>query len=163
MAVKKILTHPEYAHILKQKSVAVRAGEAGLPELIQDLRDTLLATPHAVGLAAPQIGVTKRVFVLRKDYLLKDLQEQSRFRASPDKVMTFLNAKIISRKGAVTDDEGCLSIPGAYLKLVRAEMVKVRALSERYEDFTEKFTRLAARAVQQEIDHLDGVLIIDRK
>ena len=161
MAVKKILTFPEAGHVLKAVSQPARLDDLQLPALLQDLADTMLSLPQAVGLAAVQIGVLQRVFVLKKEYMREHLTPAYDQRTGP--VLYFINAKIISTKGVISEGEGCLSLPGTGLRLARARVVKVRAYNEKGEQFYERFEGLAARAIQQEIDHLDGVLIIDRE
>jgi len=161
MAVKKILTYPDCVHILKARSEPVRIGDPGLGQVIEDLKDTLLATEHGVGLAAPQIGVLKRIFVLRKEMIKKDLPKDSAILRSKEEIAVFINPKIIAKKGSVVFGEGCLSVPDRSADIERAKTVKIRAFDETGKPFHEKMDGLAAIAVQQEIDHLDGILIID--
>lgn len=161
MSVKKILTYPECVHTLKARSEAVQMGDPGLVNVIEDLRDTLLATESGVGLAAPQIGVLKRIFVLRKEMIKKDLARDSAILKSKGEIAVFINPKIIARKGSVVFGEGCLSVPDTSADIERAKTIKIRALDENGKEFCEKMGGLAAIAVQQEIDHLDGILIID--
>ena len=129
---------------------------------MQDLKDTLVITPGGVGLAAPQIGYLKRIFVLNKDYIANDLDEHSQLKEQ-GQILVFINPKIISEKGEVFEDEGCLSVPGEFVKIKRAKQVKVKAYNEQGMQFYEKFKGLASRAIQQEIDHLNGVLILNHK
>jgi len=161
MAVKPILTFPEFAHILKIKSEPVRFGDSAWKPLVDDLRDTVLAAENAVGLAAPQIGALKRVFVLKKSYVKNDIDARSVLMQSEDPVLVFINPKIISLKGVVREEEGCLSVPRRCIKIERAKTVKLRACGVSGKQFYERFQGLAARAVQQEMDHLNGVLILD--
>ena len=163
MAVKKILSFPQAEHILKAQSVSIQENDPLLEQIIADLKDTLLATTNGVGLAAPQIGYLKRIFVLKQDYLVSDLEENSLFLKNNDEVLVFINPKIISEKGEVFEEEGCLSVPGEYVKIKRAGQIKVRANTENGMQFYEKFKGLASRAIQQEIDHLNGILILNHK
>ncbi|MFH2137532.1 MAG: peptide deformylase [Candidatus Omnitrophota bacterium] len=163
MAVKSILSYPLFQDILKAESVAVQMEDPSLLGIIKDLKDTLMATPNGVGLAAPQIGVLKRIFVLKKDYIINDLDINSALRRSAQEIITFINPKIVVKKGIVHEEEGCLSVPDAYIEIERAKIIKVRALNEQGEQVYEKLKGLASRAVQQEIDHLNGILIIDHK
>jgi len=163
MAIKKILDYPQAGYILKGKSEAVDLNNPELSAIVQDLKDTLLAAPNGVGLAAPQIGILKRIFVLNRDYIINDLDSHSSLLEGDDRCLVFINAKIISEKGEIYEEEGCLSVPGAYVKIRRARTIKVRAFDEHGVQFYEKFKGLASRAVQQEIDHLNGILIIDHK
>ena len=163
MALKTILSYPQASHILTAQSDALAVNDSQTGEIVQDLKDTLHATPNGVGLAAPQIGYLKRIFVLNKDYISNDLDENSLFRKSKDKMLVFINPKIIVQKGEVFEEEGCLSVPGEFVKIKRAKQIKVRAYSEEGMQFYEKFKGLASRAIQQEIDHLNGVLILNHK
>ncbi|MCP4650451.1 MAG: peptide deformylase [PVC group bacterium] len=161
MTIRPIISYPQFEHILKDMAIAVQMVDPDLPQIVQDLKDTLLATANGVGLAAPQIGILKRIFVLRKDYIKDDLAEDSELLQAQAEVLVFINPKIVTRKGIVHEEEGCLSIPGTCVKIERAKVIKVRARDAHGEQFYEKFKGLAARAVQQEIDHLNGILIID--
>ena len=163
MAVKTIISVPEHADVLKSVSEKVSMDDPLLPEIIRDMKDTLMATPSGVGLAAVQIGVRKRIFALRKHYVYDYLDENSAFRQKEDEVFIFINPKIISAKGTLNEEEGCLSVPGQSRRIKRARLVKLRALDENGVQFYDTFRGLASRAVQQEMDHLNGILIIDHK
>lgn len=163
MSVKAILSYPQAGHILTAQSEPIVLNELQAQDIVQDLKDTLSATPNGVGLAAPQIGYLKRAFVLNKDYINNDLEEHSLFLKSNNRILVFINPKIISQKGEVFEEEGCLSVPGEFVKIKRAKQVKVRAYNEDGTQFYEKFKGLASRAIQQEIDHLNGVLILNHK
>jgi len=161
MSVKNILTYNEFPHILKGKSLPVQLNDPNKEDIIRDLKDTLLHTENGVGLAAPQIGVQKRIFVLKKDMLINDLAKDSFAFKIPDSILVFINPKIIAKKGSVLSQEGCLSVPGYAAGIQRSKTVTVRALSENGSEIHEKFKGLASMAIQQEMDHLDGVLITD--
>lgn len=161
MAVKDILSYPAFEHILKAKSEPVKMTDADLAQNIEDLKDTLIHTEHGVGLAAPQIGILKRIFVLKKEMISKDLERDSHIAKLAGDIAVFINPKIVAEKGKIKYGEGCLSVPGYSADVERSKSVKVRAIDERGAIFYEKLKGLAAVAVQQEIDHLDGVLIID--
>ncbi len=163
MAVKIILSYPHAKHILTAQSDAIQMNDPQLKEIIQDLKDTLRATSNGVGLAAPQIGYLKRIFVLNKDYVGNDLEENSLLLKAEDQMLVFINPKIITEKGEVFEEEGCLSVPGEFIKIKRAKQIKVRAYNEQGMQFYEKFKGLASRAIQQEIDHLNGLLILNHK
>ncbi len=163
MAVKTILSYPRAKHILTAQADAIQMSDPQINEIVHDLKDTLYATPNGVGLAAPQIGYLKRIFVLNKDYVGNDLEENSLLLESVGKMLVFINPKIIAEKGEVFEEEGCLSVPGEFVKIKRAKQVKVRAYSEQGTQFYEKFKGLASRAIQQEIDHLNGLLILNHK
>lgn len=161
MSVRNILSYPEYSRILQDTSVPVQMEDPALEQNLQDMKDTLLATPNGVGLAAVQIGILKRIFVLKKEYITDDLENESIFKKKSDGFLFFINPKIVSTKGIVHEDEGCLSVPQTYINIERAKVVKVKALDDQGNQFYEKFKGLASRAIQQEIDHLNGKLIID--
>ncbi|MBU1043773.1 MAG: peptide deformylase [Candidatus Omnitrophica bacterium] len=161
MAIKKILSISQSEHILKAKSAVVQNNDPQLAEVVRDLKDTLLATPNGVGLAAPQIGYLKRVFVLRKDYIAPDIEDDSVVAKNEDPIWVFINPEIISEKGQLDEEEGCLSVPSTYVKIKRAQIVEIKALDENKQPFFTCLKNLGSRAVQQEIDHLNGILILD--
>ncbi len=163
MAIRNIISFPEAQAILNAQSLPVSMSDPKLAQMIQDLKDTLLATPNGVGLAAVQIGFLKRIFVLRKDCIIDDIDKDSALLRNSENIITFINPKIISQKGIIYEEEGCLSVPGAAIKIKRAAVVKVRAHNEKGGQFYERFTGLSSRAVQQEMDHLNGVLILDHR
>ena len=99
-----------------------------------------------VGLAAPQVGILRRIVVI-------DVGEG---------LIELINPEITETEGEISDSEGCLSIPGKYGEVVRPARVKVKALDRMGEEGTYEGTELLARAFCHEIDHLDGILYIDR-
>lgn len=109
--------------------------------LIQDMFETMYEG-YGVGLAAPQVGVLKRVAVIDAD-------------GTP---RVFVNPKILMKDGEQTGEEGCLSLPGKAGTVTRPNSVKVEALDENMEPFTLEATELLARAICHELDHLDGIL-----
>lgn len=149
MSIKKVLVYGD--EILRKESKEVHKVSSKIQKLIQDLKDTMYAQ-NGVGLAAPQIGVNLRVFVV-------DCADPD---ASPE-FMVFVNPKIIGKSGAVNSYEGCLSFPEAYTNVRRYANVKVKALNEKGKAFIVEAEggTLFARALQHEIDHLDGKLFID--
>ena len=149
MAVKKILKYGEPS--LREPSKELHKVSRKIADLVQDLFDTMY-TFNGVGLAAPQIGVNLRVYVI--DASTKD---------NPMKPMAFINPKIIKKSGAVIEDEGCLSFPEAYTSVKRYKDVAVKAQDINGRSFIleAKGGSLLARAIQHEYDHLDGVLFID--
>ncbi len=149
MAIKKVLKYGEKT--LREPSKEVHKVSKKITELVQDLMDTMYAR-NGVGLAAPQIGVNLRVFVI--DVSMND---------EPLNPIVFINPKIIKKSGAVENDEGCLSFPEAYTKVRRYKNVMVKALDIHGRPFVLEASdgSLLARAIQHENDHLDGVLFID--
>ena len=150
MAIKKVLQYGD--DILRQKSKEVTKVSRKIQILCEDLLDTMYAQ-NGVGLAAPQIGVSLRVFVI-------DVSNGSNEKLNP---MVFINPKIIKKSGAVNSYEGCLSFPKAYTYVRRYKDVVVKALNQKGKSFVleAKEGELLARAIQHEFDHLDGILFID--
>ena len=113
--------------------------------LIDDMFDTMYEE-NGVGLAAPQVGVLKRIVVIDVG----------------DDPLVLINPVILETSGEQTGDEGCLSLPGKSGKVTRPNYVKVKALNEEMEEFELEATELLARAICHECDHLDGVLYVDK-
>jgi len=147
MAIRQIV---RYGHpALRNKSEPVEKINEDVKQLARDMFDTLHKA-KGLGLAAPQVGVNLRVFII-------DLSQVD-FDAEPQ---VFINPVIIEKKGEFMGEEGCLSFPGLYFDLPRAESVVVEFQDL---DGTKKRLKafgLTAKAIQHENDHLDGVLFID--
>lgn len=123
--------------------------------LVADLWDTLKVS-EGCGLAAPQIGVPARVAVVDGDVMTEVYPYLKGFRR------TFINPEIIWESETKCEyNEGCLSVPGIYADVVRPEKIKVRYLDTDLKEVTEEFDKFAARMIQHEISHLDGVLFTD--
>jgi peptide deformylase len=132
--------------VLRQKAKRVSQIDRAIQRLIDDMIETMKAAP-GVGLAAPQVGVPLRLAVIEVD----------------DKITVIVNPEIIKTTGEHELDEGCLSVPGFWGRLARAERVSVKALDRNGRDFRIRDAEgLLAQALQHEIDHLDGHLYIDR-
>ncbi|MDR1617297.1 MAG: peptide deformylase [Syntrophomonadaceae bacterium] len=142
MSVYKIITIPD--KILREKAVPVKSINNGVLRLIDNMIDTMYDF-DGVGLAAPQIGVKKRIIVLDPG----------------DNLISIINPEIISREGAVTANEGCLSIPDIDGLVERAERIKVKGLNKNGEEVFYDAQGALARVFQHEIDHLDGILFTD--
>jgi peptide deformylase len=136
--------------VLREKAVEVAAVDEPLRALIADMRDTMKAY-NGVGLAANQVGVARRVLVVDVP-----LDEERRARYA------IVNPVILSRSGSETGEEGCLSIPGILDDVTRAFRVRVRGLDEWGTPIEIEAEDYLARALQHEVDHLDGVLFVDR-
>jgi peptide deformylase len=147
MALRNILQEGDPT--LNKKSRPVSDFNARLHELIDDMRETLMEA-DGVGLAAPQVGVLRRVV------LVADTNKED---ATPEEqIIELINPEIIAASGEQTGAEGCLSIPGVYGIVKRPDLVKVRA-QDRYGNIFEVWgTMLTARAFCHEVDHLDGIL-----
>lgn len=149
MTIRNILKYGEKS--LREPSKEVHKVSKKISELVHDLLETMYAK-NGVGLAAPQIGVNYRVFVI--DVSLND---------EPLQPLVFINPKIIKKSGAIISNEGCLSFPEAYTDVKRYKNVTVKALDINGKPFVMegKDGTLLARAMQHEFDHLDGILFID--
>jgi peptide deformylase len=144
VAVYKVLTLPN--QVLRSKAEPVERINSGVLRVLDNMRDTLYAE-DGVGLAAPQIGISKRLVVI-------DIGDSQ--------LIELINPEIIMMEGEKAGNEGCLSIPGVVGVVKRAERVKVKALNRQGEEIQVEGSDLLARAFQHEIDHLDGILFIDK-
>lgn len=131
--------------VLRKKCREVEEIDNRLLTLIEDMKETMYDA-DGVGLAAPQVGILKRLFVI-------DIGEGP---------LVFINPEILETNGSQTDDEGCLSLPGETEEVMRPNYVKARALNEKGEEFEIEAEELLARAILHEYDHLNGTLFIDR-
>lgn len=135
--------------ILRKKCKEVKEMNERTKTLIEDMLDTMYDA-GGVGLAAPQVGVLKRIVVIDVDY------------ENPyDNPHVLINPVIIEREGEQTGDEGCLSIPGKVAEVTRPNRVVVKFLNEDMEEVTLEAEELFARAICHELDHLEGVLYKD--
>lgn len=148
MAVRNVRIYGD--PVLRRKAADVAAFDDSLRALVADLYDTMRAY-RGVGLAAPQVGVSQRVFVVDVPV---DEQHHERF--------AVVNPEIDQREGKTTYEEGCLSIPGLYEEVVRAERFRIRGFDEHGVAFERVVDGFLARALLHENDHLDGVLFPDR-
>ncbi|MDC0449039.1 peptide deformylase [bacterium] len=156
MAVVPILTVPN--PLLEQKCKKVEKVDEETKQLVQNLLDTLrdAKDPEGAGLAAPQVGVLKRVCIVRK-FLPNPDPNSTRPYTTQEQVL--INPKIISAdKETTLDYEGCLSIPNTYGKVLRAKKLKIKALDELGNKIRIKANDEYARIIQHEMDHLDGIL-----
>jgi peptide deformylase len=136
--------------ILQRPTEPVTQFDQDLETLIEDMFESMYDA-HGIGLAAPQIGVPKRLTVI-------DLS----FKKNPEDKIVLINPEIIFREGKQYEEEGCLSLPDIREKVSRAAKVKIRAQDVKGEWFEREADDLLARAFQHEIDHLDGILFIFR-
>jgi peptide deformylase len=145
----EIVLYPHPA--LRWKSRPVQEIDAGLRKTVSEMFELMYAA-KGIGLAANQVGLPYRLFVLNlageKD--------------AKDEEVVFLNPEILKRKGTTEGEEGCLSFPGLYAPVKRAAEVVVEAFDLDGNVFEYDLDELAARAVQHENDHIDGVLFVDR-
>ena len=138
------------APVLHRRADVVPVVDAELGALVDDLIATMRAA-SGVGLAAPQVGVSQRVFVIDVSMGKKH-----------DALLVLVNPEFEQRAGMQLEEEGCLSVPGFHATVARPAAVRVRGLDRTGEPLTIDATGLLARALQHEMDHLDGVLFVDR-
>ena len=142
-----ILEIKEYGEsILREKSLLVKEITTEILNLIRDMAETMY-TDSGVGLAAPQVGISKRIIIIDEE---------------KEGLMVLVNPEIIKSEGEIIDEEGCLSSPGIYSDVKRSSKVTVKALNENGDKIEITKEGLIARALQHEIDHLNGVLFIDK-
>lgn len=145
MAILTILEFPDER--LRKKAVAVEAVDESIKQLVGDMFETMYAAP-GIGLAANQVDIQKRVIVI-------DVTEEKN---SP---LCFINPEILDKQGAKEMDEGCLSVPGIFEKVCRAEKIRVRALDREGNPFELEADGVLAICIQHEMDHLEGKLFVD--
>jgi peptide deformylase len=148
MALLAIKKYPE--KILKEKTVPIETLNDDIQRLIDDMVETMYAA-RGVGLAANQVGVSKRLCVI-----------DTSIREEKSPLIVLINPAIVEKEGAEEAEEGCLSIPGYIPTIKRSAKVFARGLNREGKSIEIEATGLFARALQHEIDHLDGLLIIDR-
>ena len=148
MAVLEILKYPH--PILKKRCETVVQIDEELNKLIHDMRETMYEA-GGIGLAASQVGVSRRVIVLD----VSPIDPQFSF-------FTLINPKVVSEEGEIDHEEGCLSVPDCLEKVKRKEKVCVRGLSPEGMEIEIRGEGILAIALQHEIDHIDGILILDR-
>jgi peptide deformylase len=146
--VRAIVKFPE--PILERRGEPVTEFDDELRALVDDMFESMYAA-KGIGLAAPQIGLSKRITVI-------DLS----FKEKPEDKIVLVNPEVVHREGKQYEEEGCLSLPEIREKVSRAAKVRVRAQNLKGEWFEMEGEELLARAFQHEIDHLDGILFIRR-
>lgn len=143
MSLREIIAYPD--PILRKRSEVVEEIGEDLKKLVNDMTETMYAS-SGIGLAAIQIGVPKRVIVVN----------------AGEGLVVLINPEIEAAEGETRMEEGCLCLPGVMVEVKRHEKVTVSGLSETGEAITLHAEGLLARALQHEIDHLEGVLIVDK-
>lgn len=132
------------AEVLREKAKEVKEVNSAITKLLDNMLDTMRQA-EGIGLAAPQIGVSKRVIVVEVDDVLVEL----------------INPVILEKEGRSTAEEGCLSIPNMTGDVTRAAKVRVQGLNRQGKSVDIQAEKLLARALQHEIDHLEGILFVD--
>jgi peptide deformylase len=152
MSILPIVTYND--PVLREKTEPI----SELTEEISDLINNMIETMYnsdGVGLAAPQIGKSLKLFVMDGDPVLEDDEEKYG-------VMVFINPEIVEKKGKkIPMDEGCLSIPDIREKVFRPETIVIRYQDENFQEKEQEFSGWMARIIQHEYDHLKGILFID--
>ncbi|MGE3956073.1 MAG: peptide deformylase [Vicinamibacterales bacterium] len=138
------------AHVLHQPAAPVAAITPEIDVLVRDMVETMYAAP-GIGLAAPQIGVPLRIFVI-------DLSVGR----DPNGLIVMINPEFVERDGMQLEEEGCLSVPGFNATVVRPKRAVVKGLDRDGNPQQLEGTDLLARAFQHEMDHLDGTIFVDR-
>jgi peptide deformylase len=151
VAVRPVVRYP--AAVLKARAATLEPGPAAIA-LCDDLVETMRASPACVGLAAPQIGVGARAFCM-------DVTGQRRA-VSCQGLVVLINPEVVEAEGAEVVREGCMSLPDFTGNVRRALRVVVRGLTPEGDERTMEADAFEARALQHEIDHLDGFLFLDR-
>lgn len=146
MAIRNIRTIGD--SILTKRAKEITEMTPKIKTLIQDMLDTMYDA-YGVGLAAPQVGILKRLVVI-------DVSEEN------DTPIILINPEILETDGEQIGEEGCLSVPGKSGVVKRPNYAKVKALNENMEEITVEGTELLARALCHEIDHLNGELYVDK-
>ena len=146
MSVKKIYKYGEA--VLRKKCAPVERITPEIKKLIDDMFDTMYKAPGA-GLAASQVGVPLRVCVI-------DVSPEGKRQP-----VALINPKIIHKKGKVVQEEGCLSFPGLFAEVKRFDNIRVQAINEKALPYEIECSGILSRAIQHELDHLDGKLFID--
>ena len=156
MTVRTIVTPPNPT--LRARAQKVRAFDDDLQVLIDDMIETLRDAP-GVGLAAPQIDVGQRVIIVEYGEESEDPEQPPK----PPKLYVVINPEIVRKSGdTTTGNEACLSLPGYFGEVERFESVTIKGLDRQGDPFRVKAKGWLARIFQHEIDHLDGILYIDR-
>lgn len=148
MAVLEIRKYPD--EILKKKAIPVAEIDKNIQKLIDDMIETMYKA-NGVGLAAPQVGISKKLIVV-----------DTSAREENNSLIVLINPEIINSEGEILSEEGCLSLPGFTTRLKRGEKILVKGFDRNGKKIEIYAEGLLARVLQHEIDHLDGMLIIDR-
>ena len=145
-----------YGHpVLRKVATEITPDYEGLSTLISDMYDSMNKS-EGIGLAAPQIGKSIRLFVIDADVMKDEHPELAGFRK------TFINAHIIDQEGEpAIYSEGCLSLPGIHEEVKRPSVITIRYMNEQFEPVEEQYDGFTARIIQHEYDHIEGKLFVD--
>jgi peptide deformylase len=145
LSILTILEFPDER--LRKKAVAVQTVDRNIKKLVDDMLETMYSA-KGIGLAATQVNVHQRIVVI-------DVSEEK------DNPLCLINPEIIEKDGSEESEEGCLSVPGFFEKVKRAEKIKVKALDKEGKPFELEADDLLAVCIQHELDHLEGKLFVD--
>ena len=151
-SILDILTYPDER--LKSLSEDVEHLDDDIKRFIRDLEATRLAGPSACGIAAPQVGMQKRIVIVDVSNMRKPVDNHGH--------MIMINPEISEWEGMAMGREGCLSVPDFTGNVIRAERIKLNFMDENGQQHEIESTGFEARAIQHELDHLDGLLFLDR-
>jgi peptide deformylase len=152
MAVLDILTYPNPE--LKKVSQPIERIDDYISKLIEDLCETLYASPGCIGIAAPQVGALVRLIVIDASRNKKVLKHHGK--------QILINPKVVWEDGSVLGREGCLSLPDFTANVTRPQAIRLTALNEEGAEVTLETEDMEARVILHEADHLDGILFLDR-
>ncbi|MCW8957123.1 MAG: peptide deformylase [Gammaproteobacteria bacterium] len=152
MPVKEILTYPDER--LKQLSEPVTTLDDVILEFVRELEATRQAGPGAVGIAAPQVGLASRIVIVDVSNSRKPCDNHGH--------MVMINPEITEWEGMAMGREGCLSVPDFTGNVIRAERIRLNYMDETGQNHDIESIGFEARAIQHELDHLDGLLFLDR-
>ena len=155
MAVRDVVLYTQNEAVLRKKSTPVRVVNRRIKKLVRDLKDTLAIHPEGIGLAAPPINIHQRVVIVRLGSRNEDGEE-------PEPPIALINPEIIEARDRQRDFDGCLSFPGLFADTTRPHYLRVTGLDEWGKSFDRIYEGFDAVLVHHEIDHLNGVLFIDR-
>ncbi|MEZ5013197.1 MAG: peptide deformylase [Chitinophagales bacterium] len=151
--------------VLRKMAEPISADYPGLQELIANMWETMY-NGRGVGLAAPQIGLSIRLFVVDSEQLLHDKEEdddeEDGLRLTKGIKKVFINPQILDESGEPwVYEEGCLSIPDVRVKISRKEIVRIKYMDSDFVEHTESYDEMNARIIQHEYDHVEGILLTD--
>jgi peptide deformylase len=157
--IKKIMILPVYTYgqpVLRKKCQEISPNYPELQDLISNMWETMYQA-SGVGIAAPQVGKSIRLFVIDSEQILQEDSEETGFKK------VFMNAEILEENGEEwAYEEGCLSIPQVRGDVERHESIKIRYQDENFNEFIETYSGINARVIQHEYDHIEGVLFTEK-
>lgn len=143
--------------ILHNISEPVTSVDNEIIELVNNMKETMIDA-NGIGLSAIQIGVAKRIFVMDAFTSSSAFKDKN----NSDDIKVFINPEIIATVGSIDSEEGCLSVQGIYAKVVRASEIQVKYQDQYSNQLLSKFTGIEAICIQHEIDHLNGIVFVEK-